>query len=625
MRVHRLVGGLLGALLVAGCADDSSPDAPEACGTAASGCGTYEHCDRVAAPPRCVCDEGYTGSSCSSCASGYTQSGGRCIPVAVSCQDGPCGTRGDCRTSSGGEDVCVCDEGYIGARCVNCADGYQDNDQDGQCEPACGVADLACTGRRTCSDATGSALCLCENGYVGDTCSDCAPGYREILSTHSCVPTCSELVCSADSTCVEGPTGAACECAPGWGGERCDECALGYSVTANGDCSKPIPLGTAFLTLVEAQDRQFLAAAVAPSFAVEVLVPIQGTLRGLAQDPAGSLYGLTEDALVRVDPNSGALTPLSTDTPLAAQSLTFDPVRQVVYAGSSTSIVSIDLADGAVTEVAPRGAGALAYDAEEDRLLAFEWSAGATVPARFDVDLTTSTVTERGPLADTTPLTATALALDPVTERPYLLGTVPETDSERLSRYCQDAAFALGTDASGSLVAGAFGETGDETLVLDDAGTDPRLVIYGSTGDASSAPTTLEVATRHPDAVVCIVTREQPLRVAVDAEARLRLLLLVTETNNVELIVPESYAPSTPTPIHVHVRGGSASLTVPAELGLAHDDAAWADLGLGYLTDGERQGTARLAIVDWESGASSSRTLTTPALVGALTAYPEGN
>ena len=614
-------------LVLGACMEEGSSDAPQPCGTATSGCGDRQHCDRVAAPPRCVCDEGYAGASCNDCALGYTASGRACVAQPLDCRDSPCGSRGDCTSSRDGDDVCLCDEAYTGQRCANCADGFQDNDRDGICRAACGVADVACTGRRVCSDVTGTAICLCENGYTGDACSECAEGYRELPSAHVCVPTCEaiELECSEFATCVEGAFGAVCECLPGWGGENCEECALGYSQTSNGDCAAPIPGDATFLTLVETLDRQLLAALTAPSWELQVIVPIQGRLADIAWDSDDrQLYGVSADGLVRVSTSTGELTNVSTGDSLAAEALTYDPERQLLYAGSSSKIVSFDPATGDIETLVERGAQAVTYDPDDDRLLALEWASTATTPVRFDIDLDLLVVTERGPIADTRPMVDVAIAVDPTVERPYLAGEIVSGPTEALAEYCRRASAAVGSDASGSTVAGTYGQnaTPGETLVLDDSGMDPRLVVYGSEGNAPDEPATLEVATTHPDAIVCSGTREQPLRIAVDEAARFRALIVVTETNNIELVVPETYEPTTATPIHVHVRGGSASLTVPEDLGFFYDDDAWEALGVGYLpAEATGEAVPTFMLLDWDSGATVSRTLSSPPLTGALASY----
>ncbi len=59
------------------------------------------------------------------CQSGGVE-GDECLPDS-------CFGHGSCDDSAGSTS-CACDEGYAGSRCAGCATGYQDNDGDGTCE-----------------------------------------------------------------------------------------------------------------------------------------------------------------------------------------------------------------------------------------------------------------------------------------------------------------------------------------------------------------------------------------------------------------------------------------------------------------------------------------------------------
>ena len=49
------------------------------------------------------------------------------------CTENLCGIRGTCDDSSG-EAICTCDQGYAGTKCLYCATGYKEN-EDGDCGP----------------------------------------------------------------------------------------------------------------------------------------------------------------------------------------------------------------------------------------------------------------------------------------------------------------------------------------------------------------------------------------------------------------------------------------------------------------------------------------------------------
>lgn len=61
--------------------------------------------------------------------------------------------------ASADADAPVCATGYTGADCMDCASGYQDNDSDGVCTPACGSAGV-CEATLGCDDSSGSAMCM---------------------------------------------------------------------------------------------------------------------------------------------------------------------------------------------------------------------------------------------------------------------------------------------------------------------------------------------------------------------------------------------------------------------------------------------------------------------------------
>ena len=50
------------------------------------------------------------------------------------CDNLNCGANGQC-TSDSTEAICVCNDGYSGDLCNSCSEGYQDNDNNGTCEP----------------------------------------------------------------------------------------------------------------------------------------------------------------------------------------------------------------------------------------------------------------------------------------------------------------------------------------------------------------------------------------------------------------------------------------------------------------------------------------------------------
>ena len=192
-------------------------------------CGEHGLCDDTSGSAQCLCDEGFDGIDCSGCAAGYHPDGqGGCV-LDQSCQPGSCNYHGACEDSTG-EVVCTCDDEYIGNNCDECVSGYQDNDQDGTCLPACATMALDCSNHGSCSDSGGVAVCVCEDGYAGQHCAACADGYQDNNQNGTCLPTCTTMAldCSNHGSCSDSDGVAVCVCEDGYAGQHCAACANGY-------------------------------------------------------------------------------------------------------------------------------------------------------------------------------------------------------------------------------------------------------------------------------------------------------------------------------------------------------------------------------------------------------------
>ncbi len=209
------------------------------CATSGLNCGDFGTCSDNSGTAACVCDEGYTGSSCNSCSAGYQDfdNNGTC-ELSCSGAELSCGSFGQCDDTTGTA-ACVCDDGYDGASCNVCAAGYQDNDNSGTCEPECATSGLNCGSNGACADTTGVAICACDTGYTGATCNLCATGYQDNDNSGTCAPDCatSGLNCGANGACADTSGAAICECRTGYDGPSCDTCATGYQDNDdNGSC-----------------------------------------------------------------------------------------------------------------------------------------------------------------------------------------------------------------------------------------------------------------------------------------------------------------------------------------------------------------------------------------------------
>lgn len=237
-------------------ASDPGPDPnpePDLC--AGIDCGEHGACDEGT----CTCKPGYAGQRCESCAQGFEDpdGDGTCTPVPNSnpCDNVDCGAHGHCEAGLN-EALCVCDPPYAGPVCSQCMDGYQDNDGDGSCAANCATAGLDC-GHGSCSDATGTAACLCDEGWQEPECDTCLEGLQDNDGDGSCAPACVIFACGQHATCSDSSGAIVCTCDPGYVDDGAGNCVS----EATGACASPIPLdlsagSVAGTTLGKAEDFQ---------------------------------------------------------------------------------------------------------------------------------------------------------------------------------------------------------------------------------------------------------------------------------------------------------------------------------------------------------------------------------
>jgi hypothetical protein len=203
----------------------------------------------------CWCDTGYAGDTCEGCdeANLFFDAEGVCIQSECpeSCRESATGT---CDDENPANTACVCDEGYAGANCQQCATGY-----DALTDETCGAVvcdETSCNGNGACADVevdgAWAASCDCHGGYDGETCDGCSDGYQMTGSGVCMLDTCANgLSCNGNGTCEwnadEGVAGeCSCEgnfagadcsaCTEGFVGAACDTCDLGYVPLSGGRC-----------------------------------------------------------------------------------------------------------------------------------------------------------------------------------------------------------------------------------------------------------------------------------------------------------------------------------------------------------------------------------------------------
>ncbi|XP_058842866.1 laminin subunit gamma-3-like [Acipenser ruthenus] len=121
---------------------------------------------------------------------------------------------------------CICPQGYVGQFCEFCAPGYKRETPSGG--PFTRCVPCTCNQHGVCDGETG--LCQCRDNTVGPTCERCADGFygNPLLGTSG---DCQPCPCPHQSSCAVIPdTGevVCTECPPGQRGTRCEMCDDGF-------------------------------------------------------------------------------------------------------------------------------------------------------------------------------------------------------------------------------------------------------------------------------------------------------------------------------------------------------------------------------------------------------------
>ncbi|MCG8554905.1 MAG: hypothetical protein MJD61_06400 [Proteobacteria bacterium] len=198
-------------------------------------CGAYGSCSDASGIIRCSCEPGYAGDHCQLCAAAYHRDpGGLCVPDQV-CTAGACRGHGSCEDGLGIV-LCRCDAGYAGQRCEACRDRFH-RDAAGACVPDQFCSAASCGKHGICNDGGGVIVCICDAGFAGGTCQDCAPGFHA-GTAGDCVPdeVCGPSSCPAHATCRVRAGLVECTCEAGYVGELCNRCHADYRLTQDGTC-----------------------------------------------------------------------------------------------------------------------------------------------------------------------------------------------------------------------------------------------------------------------------------------------------------------------------------------------------------------------------------------------------
>uniref|UniRef100_A0A8C8DYG7 Basement membrane-specific heparan sulfate proteoglycan core protein n=1 Tax=Oryzias sinensis TaxID=183150 RepID=A0A8C8DYG7_9TELE len=178
------------------------------------------------------CQMGYTGPRCERCSNGFYGQpdvpGGSCQPCNCN-YNLDLSVPGSCDPITG---QCLkCRQGYGGAACESCADGYYGdailakNCQPCQCHINGSLSEV-------CNKESGQ--CPCKEDVLGRQCDKCKPETHGITTGGVCVPCHCNSFGSKSFDCDDL---GQCRCQPGVSGSKCDRCSRGFFNFQEGGCT----------------------------------------------------------------------------------------------------------------------------------------------------------------------------------------------------------------------------------------------------------------------------------------------------------------------------------------------------------------------------------------------------
>jgi len=410
-----------------------------------------------------------------------------------------------------------------------------------------GPCALACPAPTYC-DNTGSApRCRCPEGYAGIDCDVCASGWRPLSDGGACVPSCALTGVCGSGTCMDVLGPVRCTCPLGRVGAACERCGDGLAAD---DCVGAAAAGDVIVPVFDSGDAWRLARVDPETGA---LTPLAGRYSSLyGEDVAWSgdtLYLLRGDALEARAVDVPAQTVVADLSAFMSEHSTLvgpalDAAGGFVYAAlvddfgyvnSDSQIVRVDVGSGAAVSVGvmfQQSARAIAWDPNEAVL----WVVSETEVARFDP---TSGATTTAFMHDVPLHLMYAPGALAVTPRELVLVTTPGDPTAWLRTRCAELAARLGTDPHALAVTGSYGEAVATTLTS--AGRTPSLVVYGAAHDPAAPPETIDitVATAHPDDVVCVLLERQLATVRLATGVSPRQVIVASAEASVTVTLPD--------------------------------------------------------------------------------------
>ncbi|XP_014242090.1 laminin subunit gamma-1 isoform X2 [Cimex lectularius] len=190
---------------------------------------------------RCSCPTGFIGQFCESCSAGYKHEPPNGGPFA---QCVPCTCNGHAETCDPDTGRCICENNTAGDNCERCAQGFYGNALAGtpnDCKPC------PCINNGPCSLLPDSSVVCsdCPDGYAGAHCDICGEGYFGVATGNNTRPDCQPCDCNmnidpnAINNC-DKETGECLKCIYNTRGFHCDQCLEGFYGDAlspeKGDC-----------------------------------------------------------------------------------------------------------------------------------------------------------------------------------------------------------------------------------------------------------------------------------------------------------------------------------------------------------------------------------------------------
>lgn len=134
--------------------------------------------------------------------------------------------RGAAGTQASWVEMCTCPDGYIGQNCESCAPGFTHEPKNGG--PFARCVPCSCYGHAKICDPE-SGQCICEHNTAGDNCERCARGFygNSLAGTEN---DCTPCPCPNQGACIQlqDKTIVCLECPTGYAGPQCEFCGDGY-------------------------------------------------------------------------------------------------------------------------------------------------------------------------------------------------------------------------------------------------------------------------------------------------------------------------------------------------------------------------------------------------------------